>query len=88
MKLDAIKSCVTHNCDGCALCIDICPYNALELVEYKDENQKKHRRIKVQQALCKGCGLCMATCPKEGIVVNGFTLNQLKAQVDAILENA
>jgi heterodisulfide reductase subunit A-like polyferredoxin len=30
----------------------------------------------------------MATCPKEGIVVNGFTMNQLKAQVDAILENA
>jgi heterodisulfide reductase subunit A2 len=88
MKLDAIKSCVTHNCDGCALCVDICPYNALDLVEYKDENQKQHRRVKVQQALCKGCGLCMATCPKEGIVVNGFTLNQLKAQVDVILENA
>jgi heterodisulfide reductase subunit A2 len=88
MKLDAIKSCVTHNCDGCALCVDICPYNALELVDYKDEDQKQHRRIKVQQALCKGCGLCMATCPKEGIVVNGFTLNQLKAQVDVILENA
>jgi len=30
----------------------------------------------------------IATCPKEGIVVNGFTLNQLKAQVDAIMENA
>jgi len=88
LKLDAIKSCVTHNCDGCALCVDICPYNALELVEYMDENQKKHRRIKTQEALCKGCGICMATCPKEGIVVNGFTLNQLKAQVDAILEYA
>lgn len=88
MKLDAIKACVTHNCDGCALCIDICPYNALELVEFKDENQKIRHRVKVQQALCKGCGLCMATCPKEGIVVNGFTMNQLKAQVDAILENA
>jgi heterodisulfide reductase subunit A len=88
MKLDAIKSCVTHNCDGCALCLDICPYNALDLVEYKDESQKQHRRVKVNEALCKGCGLCMATCPKEGIVVNGFTLNQLKAQVDVILENA
>ena len=88
LKLDAIKSSVTHNCDGCALCVDICPYNALELVEYMDENQKKHRRIKTQEALCKGCGICAATCPKEGIVVNGFTPNQLKAQVDAILENA
>jgi len=87
MKLDAIKSSVTHNCDGCALCVDICPYNALELIEYKDENQKTHRRIKTQEALCKGCGICAATCPKEGIVVNGFTQNQLKAQVNAILEN-
>ncbi|MBA3012983.1 MAG: CoB--CoM heterodisulfide reductase iron-sulfur subunit A family protein [Desulfobacula sp.] len=86
LKLDAIKSCVTHNCDGCALCVDICPYNAIELVEYQDEHGKKHRRIKTQEALCKGCGICAATCPKEGVVVNGFTLNQLKAQVDAILE--
>ncbi len=88
LKLDAIKSCVTHNCDGCALCVDICPYNAIELIEFKDENQKTRRRIKTREALCKGCGICMATCPKEGVVVNGFTLNQLKAQVDAILENA
>ncbi len=88
LKLDAIKSSVTHNCDGCALCVDICPYNAITLVEYKDEKGKSHRRIKTNDALCKGCGICAATCPKEGVVVNGFTLNQLRAQVDAILENA
>jgi len=87
MKLDAIKSSVTHNCDGCALCVDICPYNAIELVEFKGEDGKRHRRIKTQEALCKGCGICAATCPKEGVVVNGFTMGQLRAQVDAILEN-
>ena len=37
-------------------------------------------------ALCKGCGLCEATCPKGGIFVHGFTLEQLKVQVDAALE--
>ena len=88
MKLDAIKSNVTHNCDGCALCLDICPYSAIELVEYRDDKGKSHRRIKTNNALCKGCGICAATCPKEGVVVNGFTLNQLHAQVDAILETA
>lgn len=88
LKLDAIKSSVTHNCDGCALCVDICPYNAISLVEYRDKDEKQHRRIKVNEALCKGCGLCAATCPKEGVVVNGFTLNQLRAQMDAILEDA
>ncbi len=86
LKLDAIKSSVTHNCDGCALCVDICPYNAISLVEYRDKDEKQHRKIKVNEALCKGCGLCAATCPKEGVVVNGFTLNQLRAQMDAILE--
>ncbi len=88
LKLDAIKSAVTHNCDGCALCVDICPYNAIELVEFQGENNKRLRRIKTNDALCKGCGLCAATCPKEGVVVNGFTIGQLRAQVDAILEKA
>ena len=87
MKLDAIKSHVTHHCDGCALCLDVCPYNAIELEEY-EENGKKHKRIKTDKALCKGCGICAATCPKEGVVVEGFTQSQLKAQVDTILENA
>ncbi len=86
MKLDAIKSAVTHNCDGCALCIDLCPYNAISLIEYTDPDNKRHRKIKTEQALCKGCGICAATCPKEGVIVNGFTLGQLRAQVDAILE--
>jgi len=85
MKLDAIKSHVTQNCDGCALCVDVCPYNALTLVEF-EEGGKTHKRIKTDKALCKGCGICAATCPKEGIVVDGFTQSQLKAQVAAILE--
>ena len=85
LKLDAIKSAVTHNCDGCALCVDVCPYNAIELV-INDQAATKNRVIKTNQALCKGCGICAATCPKEGVVINGFTMNQLKAQVDAILE--
>jgi heterodisulfide reductase subunit A len=85
MHLDAIKSEVTAACDGCALCLDVCPYLALKLEEFKD-NGHAHRRVTTDKALCKGCGLCEATCPKEGITVHGFTMDQLKAQVDAVLE--
>ncbi len=87
LKLDGIKSHVTHNCDGCALCVDLCPYNAITLEEY-EENGVKHKMIKTDKALCKGCGICAATCPKEGVVVNGFTPGQIRAQVDAILDRA
>ncbi|MFO7749410.1 MAG: FAD-dependent oxidoreductase, partial [Desulfobacteraceae bacterium] len=85
LKLDGIKSHVTHNCDGCALCVDLCPYNAITLESY-EEDGRTHKMIKTDKALCKGCGICAATCPKEGVVVNGFTPGQIRAQMDAILE--
>lgn len=85
MKLDAIKSSVTHYCDGCALRVDTCPFNAISLVSYTAQDGRQHQRVQVQEALCKGCGLCAATCPKEGIQVNGFTNGQLCAQGDAVL---
>ena len=85
MQLDAIKSQVTEKCDGCALCLDVCPYQALKLEEYTD-NGHAHRRVTSDKALCKGCGLCEATCPKEGVAIHHFTMDQLKAQVDAVIE--
>ena len=84
MPLDSIKSMVTDKCDGCALCVDTCPYNAISLVVYS-ENGREHKRIQTDKALCKGCGICMATCPKQGVNVGGFTMEQLKAQVETIL---
>jgi len=73
------------SCDGCALCIDVCPYRAIKLEEYEKDGRRA-KRIITDEILCKGCGVCAATCPKGGVEVNGFTLQQLKAQVDAALE--
>jgi heterodisulfide reductase subunit A2 len=85
MQLDPIKSTVTDACDGCALCLDVCPYKAIGLVE-KIVDGTPVRRVVTDSALCKGCGICEATCPKGGIVVHGFTPDQLKVQVQAALE--
>ena len=85
MKLDPIKSFVTDACDGCALCLDVCPYRAIALEETMIADEP-HKRVRTDSALCKGCGLCEATCPKGGIFVHGFTPDQLKVQVDAALE--
>ena len=85
MQLDPIKSFVTEACDGCALCLDVCPYKAISLVDEMIDGVPA-RRVTTDSALCKGCGLCEATCPKGGIFVHGFTLEQLKVQVEAALE--
>ncbi len=86
IELDAVVSqVVDENCDGCAYCVDPCPYHALELIEYMRGGEVK-KTIDRDIAVCKGCGVCQATCPKGGIVVNNFKLPQLVAMIHAALE--
>ena len=86
IELDAVVSqVVDENCDGCAYCVDPCPFHALELIEYMRDGEVK-RTVDRDLAVCKGCGVCQATCPKGGIVVNNFKLSQLVAMVHAALE--
>ena len=85
MQLDAVRSFVTEECDGCAVCVDVCPYGAIKLTE-ESVNGQVHKKISTELALCKGCGLCAASCAKEGVQVHGFTTGQLRAQVYAALD--
>ncbi len=85
--LDAIKATVDENyCDGCALCVDVCPYNAITLVDrVAADGKAAGKLIMVNKAQCKGCGLCQGTCPKRGVFVAGFTMRQISAQIQAAL---
>ena len=85
VSLDAVKATVNPDCcDGCALCVDVCPYNAISLGSREDG--QAGTIISVNKAKCKGCGLCQATCPKRGVFVAGFTMEQISSQVTAALE--
>jgi heterodisulfide reductase subunit A len=85
LQLESIVSNpVDANCDGCAFCVDACPFKAITLIEYMMEGNVK-KTVEVNAIQCKGCGSCMATCPKQGIYVAGFTPEQLSAQVEAAL---
>ena len=85
IEIDAVISeIVDENCDGCAYCIDPCPYGALTLIEYMSSGSIK-KTVQRDGALCKGCGVCQATCPKKGVFIRSFRLEQLGAMVDAAL---
>ena len=85
LELEAtISEVIDANCDGCAYCVEPCPYNALVLIEYMSGDQIK-KTVQNNPALCKGCGVCMATCPKLGIFVWNFRPDQINAMVDAAL---
>ena len=73
-----------ENCDGCAYCVDPCPYHAITLIEYAQDGATK-KTVDADPAKCRGCGVCQATCPKRGILVRNFRPDQLSAMVEAAL---
>ncbi|TFG46177.1 MAG: FAD-dependent oxidoreductase, partial [Dehalococcoidia bacterium] len=79
-----ISEVIDANCDGCAYCIDPCPFNAITLIEYRKNGETK-KTVESDPVKCRGCGVCMATCPKQGIVVKNFTTDQLRAMVEALI---
>jgi heterodisulfide reductase subunit A-like polyferredoxin len=79
-----VSHVVEENCDGCAYCVEPCPFKAISVVEYTVNGETK-KRVEVNESLCKGCGTCMATCPKKAIFVWHFRPEMLSAELKAAL---
>ncbi|MFH0907996.1 MAG: FAD-dependent oxidoreductase [bacterium] len=87
IELEAnVSHVIDDNCDGCAYCVDPCPFKAITLLEYASDGAVK-KTVDVNESICKGCGVCQATCPKQGIFVKGFKFEQIAAQVAAALSD-
>ncbi len=71
-------------CTGCELCINECSYTgALTMIE-KEVARKKKKVAYVNAALCKGCGACVAVCKPRAIDLQGWSVEQFEAMVEAI----
>jgi heterodisulfide reductase subunit A len=82
--MDASKAVVIREkCDACGMCVEACPVSAIRVKEFENRGVVE-LKADVNRAVCLGCGVCHATCPKSAIVVKGFTVDQIKAMVDAI----
>ena len=74
-------------CDGCVLCVEVCSFKAISVVERSEGGETKKRAL-VNEAFCKGCGACAAICPPRAIGVHHFTLPQINAVLEAALAGA
>jgi heterodisulfide reductase subunit A len=72
--------CIEEKCAGCGMCVNLCPYSALDLVE-KDGKKV----MQVTEAKCKGCGTCGGFCPGGAIWMQHFATPQIIGQIDAFL---
>ena len=63
---------------GCRLCVDACPRNALG---------REGGRILVDRSGCDACGICVIECPRSAITLPGGSLEELEAELTALLHN-
>jgi heterodisulfide reductase subunit A len=73
-------------CVGCFLCQSSCPYQAIEKEEIRDRDGQLIKIVaKVNPGLCQGCGTCVALCRSKSIDIQGFSHEQVYAEVLALL---
>ena len=58
------KFVVSSNCNGCMVCVDVCPVNNIQVLPKGKKEWLNH---------CEGCLACLQFCPVEAISCGGKT---------------
>jgi heterodisulfide reductase subunit A len=67
---------VADLCNGCNVCIPICPVNAIAMEE---------KKAKINPFQCIGCGACIPVCPQEAIDFKNSTSRQIIGTMQGVL---
>ena len=68
-----VRGC-TQGCIGCAICVKICPHDAISI---------QNNLAVIDYSICTSCGLCAAVCPKKLIASAVDTPEEVLAIVKA-----
>jgi NADPH-dependent glutamate synthase beta subunit-like oxidoreductase/coenzyme F420-reducing hydrogenase delta subunit/Pyruvate/2-oxoacid:ferredoxin oxidoreductase delta subunit len=71
----------TYWCRGCGTCVEVCPFDACELVDSDRSVQVSH----VDALSCRGCELCVLHCPTGSMQSGYFDERNMDRLLEAML---
>ena len=73
-------------CAACGACAKTCPYQAITIEEIHDRKGNFVKKTaRVNPGLCMGCGTCVAVCPSKSVDLEGFTEEEVYAQIESLM---
>jgi len=74
-------------CTGCRLCLNDCPYGAIEMLPHPEqvEREKGREIASVIQANCASCGICVGSCGFHAIELPVLTSDEVDDFIDSVL---
>jgi heterodisulfide reductase subunit A len=77
IKLEAMID--PERCSACGLCVEICPFQAISMVD---------NVAQVNTILCRGCGMCAAICPSHAAELRAYRDTTIENYIDALLSES
>jgi ferredoxin/coenzyme F420-reducing hydrogenase delta subunit len=88
MTRDTPKKAVvdTNRCNGCARCVEDCPYDAIVMVPRADGHARYEIQAEVDADKCVGCGICAGACNPGGIGLPQLPVQDKRKQLDGWID--
>jgi coenzyme F420-reducing hydrogenase delta subunit/NAD-dependent dihydropyrimidine dehydrogenase PreA subunit len=81
-------SVVASRCNECKKCFTDCPYEAIEMIERADGNERYLTQASVIESKCVSCGICAGSCDTMGIGLDWFSAMEQRRLIGSWMKQA